>query len=56
MKYPNKVFYILIFLLALGVNFAGINDKFFTDDPGLYASIAKNLTYPKNDFFQLFYL
>ena len=51
--YPYKKFYILIFVLALGVNFAGINTHFFTDDPGLYASIAKNLVY-KNDFFQLF--
>jgi len=53
MKYPNKVFYISIFLLALGVNFAGIATRFITDDPGLYASIAKNLIY-KNNFFELF--
>jgi len=43
----------LLFVLALAVNFAGINIKFFTDDPGLYASIAKNLIY-KKDFLQLF--
>jgi 4-amino-4-deoxy-L-arabinose transferase-like glycosyltransferase len=53
MKYQNKLFYILLFVLALIVNFSGINVKFFTDDPGLYASIAKNLIY-KKDFLQLF--
>ena len=47
------MFYLLLFVLALAVNFAGINVKFFTDDPGLYASIAKNLLY-KKEFFQLF--
>jgi len=40
-------------VLALGVNFAGINARFLTDDPGLYASIAKNLIYKQN-FFELF--
>ncbi|MHB8208479.1 ArnT family glycosyltransferase [Mucilaginibacter sp.] len=53
MKYQNKLFYLLLFVLALIVNFSGINLKFFTDDPGLYASIAKNLIY-KKDFLQLF--
>ncbi len=53
MNNTNKIFYILLFVLALVVNFAGINVGFFTDDPGLYASIAKNLLY-KKDFFQLF--
>ncbi len=53
MKDTNKIFYLLLFVLALAVNFAGINIKFFTDDPGLYASIAKNLLY-KKDFFELF--
>ncbi|HZY37853.1 MAG TPA: glycosyltransferase family 39 protein [Mucilaginibacter sp.] len=53
MKEPNKIFYLSIFVLALGVNFAGINTKFFTDDPALYASIAKNLVY-KNSLFELF--
>ena len=43
----------MLFVLALAVNFAGINLKFFTDDPGLYATIAKNLVY-KKDFFELF--
>lgn len=53
MKDTNKILYLLLFVLALGVNFSGINVNFFTDDPGLYASIAKNLVY-KKDFFQLF--
>ncbi|HEY5325730.1 MAG TPA: glycosyltransferase family 39 protein, partial [Mucilaginibacter sp.] len=53
MKDTNKIFYLLFFVMALAVNFTGINIKFFTDDPGLYASIAKNLLY-KKDFLQLF--
>jgi len=53
MKATNKTLYILLFVLALVVNFAGINVRFFTDDPGLYASIAKYLIY-KKDFFQLY--
>jgi 4-amino-4-deoxy-L-arabinose transferase-like glycosyltransferase len=53
MKDHNKTYYFLIFILALAVNFAGINTKFFTDDPALYASIAKNLIY-KHHFFELF--
>src|SRR3978361_1318467 len=52
-KDTNKILYLLLFVLALGVNFSGINVNFFTDDPGLYASIAKNLIY-KKEFFQLF--
>ncbi len=53
MKDTNKIFYLLLFVLALAVNFSGINIQFFTDDPGLYASVAKNLLY-KKDFLQLF--
>jgi len=53
MRDQNKQLYILLFVLALVVNFAGINIKFFTDDPGLYASISKNLIYRK-EFFELF--
>jgi 4-amino-4-deoxy-L-arabinose transferase-like glycosyltransferase len=53
MKDNTKIFYLLLFVLALAVNFAGINTQFFTDDPGLYASIAKNLVY-KKEFFELF--
>jgi len=53
MKDKLKLFYLLLFVLALLVNLAGINVNFFTDDPGLYASIAKNLVY-KKEFLQLF--
>ena len=53
MKDNNKPYFILLFVLALAVNFSGINDRFFTDDPGLYASIAKNLLHHKN-FLELF--
>jgi 4-amino-4-deoxy-L-arabinose transferase-like glycosyltransferase len=53
MKDTNKLFYLVLFVLALIVNFSGLNVRFFTDDPGLYASVAKNLIY-KKDFFQLF--
>lgn len=53
MKDQNKPIFILLFALALIVNFAGINIKFFTDDPGLYASISKNLIYRK-EFLELF--
>lgn len=53
MKDNHKLLYLLLFALALAVSFSGINTAFFTDDPGLYASIAKNLLY-KKDFFELF--
>src|SRR5476649_188258 len=53
MRDKLKLFYLLLFVLALFVNLAGININFFTDDPGLYASIAKNLIY-KKEFFELF--
>jgi 4-amino-4-deoxy-L-arabinose transferase-like glycosyltransferase len=53
MNDKNKSLYFLLFVLALVVNFAGINIQFFTDDPGLYASISKNLLYRK-EFFELF--
>ncbi len=52
MKDTNKIFYLLLFVVALAVNFAGINVNFFTDDPGLYAAISKTLLY-KKDFFEL---
>lgn len=35
--------WILFIILALVVNFWGINVAFFTDDPGLYAALAKNM-------------
>ena len=50
MKDTNKLFYLLVFALALAVNFAGINVNFFTDDPALYGSIAKALIHKKNIF------
>lgn len=53
MKHPHKIFYLAIFVAALAVNFSGLNIKFFTDDPGLYASVAKNLVYKKH-FWELF--
>lgn len=53
MKDKNGQFYALLFFLALIVNLTGIGVHFFTDDPGLYASLAKNLIY-KHDFWQLY--
>ena len=53
MKDTSKTLYLLLFVLAVVVNFSGLNVDFFTDDPGLYGSIAKNLVHNK-DFFQLF--
>ena len=53
MKDKTKLVYIVLFAMALMITLTGINVDFFTDDPGLYASIAKNMLY-KNDFMQLF--
>jgi len=53
MKKQEKLFYLLFILLALAVNLSGINHAFFTDDPGLYASIAKNMLY-KHDWLSLY--
>jgi 4-amino-4-deoxy-L-arabinose transferase-like glycosyltransferase len=53
MKNQDKPIYLLLFVVAFAVNVAGINVKFFTDDPGLYAAIAKNMVY-RNDILQLF--
>lgn len=50
-KYPKG--FLLLLALAVFVNLCTVNTAFFTDDPGLYASIAKQLIY-KQDFFQLF--
>lgn len=55
MKNNVNLFYILLLVLALVVNFAGINNGFFSDDPGLYASISRNLISHKN-IFELFSL
>lgn len=49
----NRNIYLLLIMLAIVVNLFTINTSFFTDDPGLYASIAKQLIY-KHEFFQLF--
>lgn len=48
-----KPVYLLMFILALLVSFAGITTDFFTDDQGLYASIAKIMV-QKHDALQLF--
>lgn len=53
MKENHRSLYLLLFVLALMVNFSGFNLAFFTDDPGLYASISKNLLYRK-EFWELF--
>jgi len=53
MKDTNRQIYLLLFVLALIVNLSGIGLKFFTDDPALYASVAKNLICKKG-FLQLF--
>ncbi|MGY3211199.1 ArnT family glycosyltransferase [Mucilaginibacter sp. HD30] len=53
MKKQEKLFYLLFILLAFAVNLSGINHGFFTDDPGLYASIAKNMVY-KHDWLSLY--
>ena len=53
MKDKTRQFYILLFVLAFVVNLSGICADFFTDDPGLYASLAKNLIY-KHELLQLF--
>lgn len=43
----------LLFILAVAVNLSAINTAFFSDDPGLYGSVAKQLIY-KHTFFQLY--
>lgn len=53
MKNRNGQLYALLFFLALIVNLSGIGVRFFTDDPGLYAALAKNLVC-KHDFWQLY--
>ncbi|MGZ3946328.1 MAG: ArnT family glycosyltransferase, partial [Mucilaginibacter sp.] len=53
MKENHRPLYLLLSVLALLVNFSGFNLGFFTDDPGLYASISKNLLYRK-EFLELF--
>lgn len=48
-----KMLYYLFILLAVLVNLSAIDLTFFTDDPALYGSIAKQLIY-KHEFLQLF--
>lgn len=48
-----KPFFLLFLVLGIAVNLSGINTGFFTDDPGLYASIAKNMLH-RGDIWQLF--
>lgn len=48
-----KPYFLLMAALAVLLNFAGINTLFFSDDPGLYASISKQLIY-KHSFFELY--
>lgn len=33
----------MVFILGIAINLAGITTKFFTDDPGLYGLIARNM-------------
>lgn len=53
MNKKNQQIYLLLFIVAFAVNFCTLNTQFFTDDPGLYASISKQLIY-KHDFFSLY--
>lgn len=43
----------LVLLLAVLVGFSGINVGFFTDDPGLYAALAKNMVL-RHNYWELF--
>ncbi|MEX8546021.1 MAG: ArnT family glycosyltransferase, partial [Mucilaginibacter sp.] len=45
--------WLLVLLLAVSVNFSGINVAFFTDDPGLYAALAKNMVL-RGNYWELF--
>lgn len=38
----------LLLLMAVAVNLLGLNTPFFTDDPGLYASVPKQMLYHHN--------
>ncbi len=53
MKNIRHRIYLFLLLAAILVNFSGFNLDFFTDDPGLYASISKNLLF-RHQFWQLF--
>lgn len=45
--------WLLVLLLAVAVNFSGINIGFFTDDPALYAALAKNMVL-RGNYWELF--
>lgn len=53
MKNQEKLLYLLFIVLAAAVNLSGIHNAFFTDDQGLYASIAKTMLY-KGDVLSLY--
>ncbi len=40
--------WLLVLFLAIAVQLSGINIVFFTDDPGLYAALAKNMVLRRN--------
>lgn len=45
--------YLLVLILALAIQFSGINVAFFTDDPGLYGAISKNML-SKGSYWELY--
>ncbi|RYE28199.1 MAG: phospholipid carrier-dependent glycosyltransferase, partial [Sphingobacteriaceae bacterium] len=50
----NKDFpWLLVLILTVAIHFSGINVTFFTDDPGLYGSLAKNMVL-KGNYWELF--
>jgi len=53
MNFKRGFPWILVLLLGLAVHFSGINVPFFTDDPGLYAALAKNMVLHGN-YWELF--
>lgn len=54
LKISDKTFpYLLVSFLAVAVHFSGINVPFFTDDPGLYAALAKNMVL-RGNYWELF--
>lgn len=46
--------YLIVLLLAIAVNIAGIGIKFFTDDPALYSALARTMA-QSNNFTDLLY-
>lgn len=53
MKDQVKLLYLLFIVLAAAVNLSGISNLFFTDDPGLYGSIAKTMIF-KGEYLSLY--